>query len=332
MSSYSLNIFLEIPSLSSKLTMFWHNFFAHKTLGGQSINSCVPNFIKKWTHLCSYFSNKKILFIFIIYFSISCSTTKVFYNYADLLLLNWIESYLELSKKQSSDLNIKIENFFIWHRKSELPKIVIFLQELKTRYGNGIDKQDIYWIRSESKIIWKRTLYYAEKDIVSLLLTITDSQVLQTKEKLANKEDDWLLEQSIMSSDELRDYILGRTYKFVEEFLGPLEPIQKQQIKEWIEPDPNWVAMRLRNREKFQDYLVELLKSKETLNKNIHSWVSYPESHWTDDFKSVIEVKRQEWEAIIIMIDMISLPRQRKHFLDKIDEYIEDFNELADIS
>ena len=89
MSSYSLNIFIEIPRLSSKLTMFWHNFFAHKTLGGQSINSCVPNFIKKWTHLCSYFSNKKILFIFIIYFSISCSTTKVFYNYADLLILNW---------------------------------------------------------------------------------------------------------------------------------------------------------------------------------------------------------------------------------------------------
>ena len=203
---------------------------------------------------------------------------------------------------------------------------------MKARYANGINKQDINWIRSESKITWERTLYYAEKDIVSLLLTITDNQVLQAKEKLANKEDDWLVKQSIMSSDELRTHTLGRTYKFVEEFLGPLEPIQKQQIKKWIEPDPNWVAMRLRNREKFQDYLVELLKSKETLNKNIHSWISYPESHWTDDFKNVIEVKRQEWETITIMIDTISLPRQRKHFLDKIDEYIEDFNELADIS
>ena len=304
----------------------------HKTLGGQSINSCVPYFIKKWSCLCDYFLNKRILFIFIIFFSISCSTTKVFYNYADLLLLNWTESYLELSLKQRSDLNIKIENFLIWHRKSELPKIVIFLEELKARYANGINKQDINWIRSESKITWERTLYYAEKDIVSLLLTITDNQVLQAKEKLANKEDDWLLEQSIMSSDELRSHNLDRTYKFVEEFLGPLEPIQKQQIKKWIEPDPNWVAMRLINREKFQEYLVELLKSKETLNKNIHSWISYPESHWTDDFKNVIEVKRQEWETITIMIDKISLPHQRKHFLEKIDEYIEDFNELADIS
>jgi hypothetical protein len=181
MNSYFLKPFLDIPRPSSNLTMLWNNFFAHKTLGGQSINSCVPNLTKKCTYLCDYFSNKRILFIFIIFFSISCSTTKIFYNYADLLLLNWIESYLELSVKQRSDLNIKIENFFIWHRKSDLPKIVIFLEELKARYASGINKQDINWIRSESKIIWNRTLNYAEKDIISLLLTITDKQVLQAK-------------------------------------------------------------------------------------------------------------------------------------------------------
>ena len=85
-------------------------------------------------------------------------------------------------------------------------------------------------------------------------------------------------------------------------------------------------------REKFQDYLIKLLKSKKTLKKNIHSWISYPESHWTDEFINVIEVKRQEWGEITIMIDTISLPNQRKHFLAKLDEYIEDFNDLADIS
>ena len=112
-------------------------------------------------------------------------------------------------------------------------------------------------------------------------------------------------------------------------FLGPLEPIQKQQIKKWIEPDPNWIAIRLRNREKFQDYLIELLKSKETLNKNIHSWISYPESHWTEEFKNAIEEKIQEWETITLMIDANTLPRQRKHVIKKLDQYIEDFKDLS---
>ena len=62
-----------------------------------------------------------------------------------------------------------MEKFFLWHRKSELPKIVLFLEEFKARYGDGIDKKDINWIASESKLFWKRILDYTEEDIASFL-------------------------------------------------------------------------------------------------------------------------------------------------------------------
>ena len=273
---------------------------------------------------------KKLIFIFIILLSVSCSSTKIFYNHADLLLINWFESYLELSEKQRSELNIKVENFFTWHRKSELPKIVLFLEALKVRYENGIDKQDINWVRSESKTLWKRILNYAEDDIVSLLLTIDGIQIFQAKEKLAKKEDDWLIKQSIMSPSELRTHILDRSYEFLEDWLGGLESSQKKQLAIWVKPDLNWVAIRLRNREKFQNDLINLLKSKELLKENIHSWISYPESHWTDEYKDVIENKMQEWETITLMIDANTLPGQRKQAIDKLDQYIEDFKSLAD--
>ena len=246
------------------------------------------------------------------------------------MLINWFESYLELSETQRSDLNIKVEKFFAWHRKSELPKIVLFLEELKIRYGNGIDKQDISWVSFELKVLWKRILSYAEKDTVSFLLTIDDAQVRQAKEKLSKKEDDWLIKKSKMSSEELRTHILDRSYEFLDEWLGGLESSQKKQIATWVQPDPSWVAIRLRNREKLQNDLIDLLKSKELLRENIHSWISYPESHWTEEFKSVIEDKRHEWETITLMIDSNTLPRQRKHFIDKLDQYIEDFKGLTD--
>lgn len=273
---------------------------------------------------------KKLIFISIILLSVSCSSTKIFYNHADLLVINWFESYLELSEKQRSELNIKIENFFAWHRKSELPKIVLFLEALKVRYENGIDKQDISWVRSELKILWKRILSYAEDDIVSLLLTIDGIQILQAKEKLAKKEDDWLVKQSIMSSEELHTHILDRSYEFLDDWLGGLESSQKKQLAIWVQPDLSWVVIRLRNREKFQNDLIDLLKSKELLKENIHSWLSYPESHWTEEYKDVIENKRQEWETITLMIDANTLPGQRKHAIDKLDQYIEDFKDLSD--
>ena len=96
-----------------------------------------------------------------------------------------------------------------------------------------------------------------------------DIQVLQAKEKLLKKEDDWLVKQSKMTSGALRENNLDRTYEFLDEWLGGLESSQKEQIATWTQPDPYWVAIKLRNREKFQNDLIDLLKSKELLKEDI---------------------------------------------------------------
>jgi len=274
---------------------------------------------------------KKWLFVFIIYISISCSSTKIFYNYADYFLINWFESYLGLSMNQRSDLNIKVEKFLIWHRKSELPKIILFLEELKVRYKDGFDKQDIEWVRLESKKILQRVLIYSEMDIVSFLLKIDDKQILNAKNKLSIKKDDWLIKQSMMTSEELRDHILDRSYEFLEDWFGSLEFSQRKKIATWVKSDHNWVDIRLRNREKFQYDIIELLKSKKSLKENVHFWVLNIESHWTEEYKNAIEDKRQEWEMITLMIDASTLPHQRSHVLSKLDKYIEDFKDLSSI-
>ena len=276
-------------------------------------------------------SHKRLIFSFVLILFVSCSKTKIIYNYADFLLLNWFESYFELKEPQRLDLEKKMEKFFLWHRKSELPKIVLFLEEFKARYGDGIDKKDINWIASESKLFWKRILDYTEEDIASFLLTVDDIQVLKAKEKLLQKEDDWLIKQSKMTSEELRKNILDRTYEFLDEWLGELEPSQKEQIATWVKPDTYWIATKLKNREKLQNDLIGLLRSKELLKENIHSWISNPKSHWTEEFKATIGSKKQEWETITLEIDSITLPRQRKQLIKKINEFINDFKDLAGV-
>ena len=89
--------------------------------------------------------------------------------------------------------------------------------------------------------------------------------------------------------------------------------------------------LKLKNREKFQSDLIELLRSKDTLKQNIHSWISNPESHWTDEYKAIINRKIKEWEIITIRIDSIILPRQRKHVAEKVEDIILDLKELSGI-
>ena len=195
-------------------------------------------------------SCKSLFFTFILIFFISCSTTKIAYNFADVLVLNWFESYFDFRESQRLDLEKKVERFFEWHRKSELPKVVVFLEEFKVRYKDGLDQDDINWVTPESKLLWKRILSYAEDDIVSFLLTIDESQILEVNEEFHEKEDDSLIEQSKMSLEELREDILDKTYKALDNWWGDLEPNQKKQIATWIQSDPYWISVKVRNREK----------------------------------------------------------------------------------
>ena len=110
----------------------------------KSIKTFIIKFFKKCSFLYRYYLSKKLIFAFLMFFFVSCSMTKIFYNYADLLVVNWLESYLELSEIQRSDLNTKVDKFLAWHRESELPKTILFLEELKDRYENGMDKYREY--------------------------------------------------------------------------------------------------------------------------------------------------------------------------------------------
>jgi len=274
---------------------------------------------------------KNITLAFAIVFLISCSMIKLSYNYADFLALNWFESYVDLNKSQRSYFKKKIEIFFVWHRKSELPKVVLFLEEIKFRYKGGLKKEDISWITDQSKIFWDRTLNHIKEDLAAFLLTISDTQVLQAKEAMLEKEDDWLIKQSKMTSDELHYHVLSRLYEFLEDWMGNLEAHQKKQIAAWIKADPNWVLIKLRNRDKLQNDLIDILKYKDSLKDNIYSWIRYPNSHWTQEYKNNIKDEKKKWEEITFKINSNLLPRQRKRVLIRLDELIEDFRDIAGI-
>ena len=274
---------------------------------------------------------KSLFFILALFICISCSTTKVAYNFANVWVVNWFESYFNFRESQRVELEKKLDQFFDWHRKSELPKIVLFLEDFKVRHKDGFDKDDINWVKSELNLFWQRILINAEKDIASFLLTVDDSQIFDMNKNFQEKEDDTLTKQSKISLVELNQDILGRTYKALENWLGDLEPSQKEKIEIWTQTDPYWVIVKLKNREKFQSDLIELLRSKDTLKQNIHSWISNPESHWTDEYKAIINTKIKEWEIITIRIDSIILPRQRKHVAEKVEDIILDLKELSGI-
>lgn len=267
---------------------------------------------------------KIIVLLFALLFITSCSKTRSLYNNADWFLLKRFDMFFDLSDLQRSELETGISNFLIWHRESELTKIAEHLKHLKSRYKNGLKGEDIEWMRSEHKIFWKRILSRAEPDLIAFLSMVNENQVRQMEKKLIEK-DDWLVKQVKMTPEEVHASTLEWFFGLLEDWIGDLEPDQKQQIADWIKADPERNVIKLENRQKSQAVLAQLLRSKETLPENLHTWMHQPETHWTEAFKNRVEDKKKEWKEIILKVDAITLTYQRQHAAHKLQTYIDDF-------
>ena len=254
----------------------------------------------------------------------SCSKTRIFYNYSDWFLLNWFDTYFDLSDPQLYDLETRIDRFLDWHRESELERMAEYLKELKSRYQKGLNGEDLDWMRTEHKLFWDRIMDRAEPDLVAFLSTVEEGQVRQMEKEFIEKED-WLVKQAKMTAEEAHASRVKWFVGVLEKWLGEVKPGQKQNIASWVKADPEWTAMKLKNRKKFQTELAQLLRSKENLKENLDVWINQPETHWTEDFQKRLEYKEQEWKEFILKVDAITLPRQRQHAADELQNYIDDF-------
>ena len=252
------------------------------------------------------------------------------YNNADMVFLYWFDDHFNLRNEQRLYLKKKIEAFHRWHRKTELSKTALFLEELRHRYIKGIKDEDISWARVHFEELWEKILNHIESDLASFLLTVDESQVLHMKMKLLEK-DDLLVEQSKMDFFELHETTVDWAYGVFEDWFGYLDPEQKVKMASWVKPDSKWIMIKLKNRKKTRDILVRLLQSKDNLKDNLHTWIYHPEAHWTDEFKIRIEEKKQEWADFILKVDAITLSHQRKHAANKLKNYADDFSELSNL-
>ena len=76
-----------------------------------------------------------------------------------------------------------------------------------------------------------------------------------------------------------------------------------------------------------------MLRSKKTENE-IHEqiiyWIDTPENLWLPDFKINLKKKQNEWNKIIVNTLSIINPKQKLILREKIQHYIDDFQDLVD--
>ena len=266
-----------------------------------------------------------------IVFASGCSRTQMAYNHFDWFLLKRIDHYFTLTSSQETYLEQKIAVLHTWHRQRELPILVDALRELQTRFQDGLSREDIDWIDDTQSGFWRRFVEHGVPDFAHFLATVQPEQVAHLRQSMAERND-FLVEQTQMTDKELKADILEWLYGLLEDWYGELTVDQYRQIAAWVRPDADWIGIRLEHRKAFQKDFTQLLK-KQTQEEAVYRWlmerVIQPEPRWSPDFKQRLDAKWKEWKDIFYRADALMQPHQRQHALDRLGNYLEDFEDLV---
>ena len=256
-------------------------------------------------------------FIFLLIFA-GCSTFKLMYDYADRLILWYLDDYFDLESRQKDTLLLVIQKNLQQHRHQELPQYAQLIRHVQESGTDGLTPEEAKVILQRFRMLYENVIQQLLPDTASLLSDLSDQQILHFQEVLQeqNEEIAKVFEDSLEEQEQKYE---KRILKNFDQWFGDLsdqqEEVVKKMSKRWYDQG-NRVRSRLKNRQDFQNRLLTFLKTQPNA-KETESFLTELLQNQNSRYSQNLLLQR------ILEIDQLLTEEQRLHALKQLDEYLE---------
>jgi hypothetical protein len=261
---------------------------------------------------------------------IGCSTIKFAYDNVDWVLLNKADHYLDLNDSQRQLAEQLVATRMEVHRREELPIYVATLKEVRVMLADELTPAELEIIKQQIPALYRRTMRDTIPGIVILLAAIDDAQIdhLQSRFEEKNRE----FESDFMpESNQVRLHRrVERSINIFAFFIGELRSDQVELVTHHRTAMPltadDWLAYHQAR----QNALLAMLRGRTSdaeLERFLIAW-------WIDladqppSLKNKMTINTDAWSQMILALDKTLDDQQRQRLLDKLDLFIDAFDEL----
>lgn len=264
----------------------------------------------------------------------ACSFTRFGYNQADTLAAWMADNYLDLDGPQKADFARRFDRFYAWHRNEQLPEYAQFFRTAQNRVQKGIAREDVLWfvdgLRSRVRVAGKQ----AAPETAAFLATLTPAQLENLQKKWEKDNKKYVKENKVNgTADERAEVEAKKVVKTFKEWLTPLNSEQEARVLAMVRELPPIDQFRYNERLRRQKEFLALLQHRNEDSARFTARVSEWLTHW-DKGRSADEQKRLEawWQKradIFVALDRTLTQEQRTASIQRMQNYIEDFTQLA---
>jgi hypothetical protein len=254
------------------------------------------------------------------------------YNRLDWLTHYYLSSQVSLDGRQSRELRRRLESFFAWHRRNELPRYADFLEALANDNARPVSVARLESGRREIEIFVRDAVSHGAPDAARWINGLRPEQVDELFESLAEDERKSRKESCGTDLAERREKSIERFTESVEDWTGTLTRAQREMIASRLatfEGDAcAEVSTRARARAEFRA-LVDQYRERPEFAERIAAFLTHPEERWDAAYRRNVESDRARFMQLLAEINQSLSSAQRAHTVKRLRGYASELRQLA---
>ena len=261
-----------------------------------------------------------------------CSVVSVAYNNTDMAIRWMVDDYFDFNTHQQAQFNQDLRRVHAWHRREELPKYAMLCTETARRFEAGLKSADLDWMDNAVEARREALMHYVAGDLAGVLGTMEPAQFSAMDTKFARENVKFRKEHLDGTPGALEKKRVKRSLERIEDWIGTLEPGQKERVTEMVKAFPQSAGHRYAHRATRQKMLRELLEAKlpkDRLEEGLRQWLT----DWGNGRSAEHERVWAQWvkqlRQLMLELDAMLTPKQRLHLTQKLHGYAKDFTILS---
>ncbi len=254
------------------------------------------------------------------------------YNNADFLVMRELNGYFDLSSNQYDSLSRRIAVHHRWHRQQELPRYARTLRDFRKRAERGLGGSDVDWLFDRGRSFRDAVYRRIYPDSVSFLKTLNPAQVKYLSGILEEKNGE-IVEKIRMTREERLAEKTQKGLDFLEDWTGGLTPAQRDRFAALVREVPELERSRLRYRRERQKEFLALLPASGgdpgELRGALEDWLHRPDQNTPAYYRRDRERWRAATKDLILKMQAELSEQQKRNFLQRLDGFIADLDDLS---
>lgn len=257
-----------------------------------------------------------------------CSALRMGYNNAASLSYWWLDRYFDFDSAQSVRVRADLQATHDWHRKEELPLVVVLLKKLQTPTAQPVTPEQMCSLYAELKTRAEVILDHMVPTLAAIAPTLQDAQLAHIAQQFEKRNKTWHEEWLDGSPTERAERRAKATVNRAETFYGDLTDAQVALVKAQVNASDTDVEAL------YQERLTRQQDALQTLRELRNSSVT-PQQAETQLHALLVRAMhppdtsvRQSWNrwagqscaAVAALHNSISAA-QRQHLVDTLKNY-----------